>query len=65
MTMIDLVFEEGTGVVLPVLLLFSDVLGSISLKVLIILRNLLFLAALSAIYQQLSYQQNKPPLQHP
>jgi hypothetical protein len=65
MTMIDLVFEEGTGVVLPVLLLFSDVLGSISLKVLIILRNLLFSAALSAIYQQLSYQQNKPPLQHP
>ena len=65
MTMIDMVLEEVVGAELPVLHLFDDVLGSISLKVLIILRNFPFSAALSAIYKHLSYQQNKPPLQHP
>jgi hypothetical protein len=62
--MIDLVVEEVEGAVLPILLLFGDVFGSIPLKIPIILKNFLFSATLSAIYQQLSYQQNKPPLQH-
>lgn len=65
MTIIDLALEEVVGKVLPGLLLFGDVLGSVSVSVLLVFRNFLFSAALLAVYQQLPYQQNKPPLQHP